>query len=71
LIGGGNVITGKQLKLRRIELDIKAKEIAEYLHIDKSYISKLENGVQNIPVHIYKKWSEFLGVMVTNEIKIK
>jgi transcriptional regulator with XRE-family HTH domain len=57
--------------LKRIELDIKAKEIAEYLHIDKSYISKLENGVQNIPVHIYKKWCEFLGFMGTNEVNIK
>jgi transcriptional regulator with XRE-family HTH domain len=56
------LITGKELKLKRIELDIKAKEIAEYLHIDKSYISKLENGIQSIPLHIYKKWVQFLGI---------
>lgn len=54
-------MNGKQLKLKRIELDIKAKEIAEYLHIDKSYISKLENGVQSIPVHIYDKWIKYLN----------
>jgi transcriptional regulator with XRE-family HTH domain len=56
------VITGKQLKLKRVELDLKAKEIAEYLHIDNSYISKLENGVQSIPAHIYDKWIEYLGM---------
>lgn len=54
--------SGKQLKMKRVMLDIKAKEIAEHLHIDKSYISKLENGVQGIPVHIYDKWVEYLGI---------
>jgi transcriptional regulator with XRE-family HTH domain len=55
------VLTGKQLKLKRIELDIKAKEVAEHLHIGKSYISKLEKGVQSIPVHIYEKWIRYLN----------
>lgn len=55
------MLTGKQLKLKRIELDIKAKEITEYLHIDKSYISKLENGIQAIPIHIYEKWIHYLS----------
>jgi transcriptional regulator with XRE-family HTH domain len=59
-------MNGKQLKLKRIELDIKAKEIAENLHIDKSYISKLENGVQNIPEHIYDKWINYLNKKEVN-----
>lgn len=54
--------TGKQLKLKRIELDIQAKQISEYLKVDKSYISKLEKGVQAIPVHIYDKWVKYLEI---------
>lgn len=56
------MLTGKQLKIRRIILDIKAKQIAELLHIHKSYISKMENEVQAIPLHMRIKWEEFLGV---------
>ena len=56
------MLTGKQLKIKRIMLDIKAVEVAEYLGIHKSYISKMERGVQGIPLHMYSKWTEFLGI---------
>jgi transcriptional regulator with XRE-family HTH domain len=56
------VLSGKELKIKRIIMDIKAIEIAQYLNIHKGYFSKLENGVQNIPRHIYEQWSEYLGV---------
>jgi transcriptional regulator with XRE-family HTH domain len=55
------VLTGKQLKIKRVTLDIKAKEIAELLQVHKSYVSKMENEVQMIPEHMYRKWIEFLG----------
>lgn len=61
------MLSGKQLKMKRILLDIKAKEIAEYLHIDKSYVSKMENEVQAIPSNTYGKWIEFLGIDQLNE----
>lgn len=54
------MLTGKELKIKRIILDIKATEVAEYLNVHKSYISKLEREVQMIPEHIYSKWIEFL-----------
>ncbi len=53
---------GKELKIKRVILDIKATEIARYLGVSKSYISKMENNVQGIPEHIYKKWSKYLGI---------
>lgn len=56
------MLSGKQLKIKRIELDIKAQEIAEYLNIHKSYISKMEREVQNIPSKYYDRWVELLGV---------
>lgn len=56
------MLSGKDLKMKRILLDVKAKDVAAYLNVDKSYISKLEKGVQMIPVHIYEHWVEFLEV---------
>ncbi|GIN22638.1 helix-turn-helix domain-containing protein [Siminovitchia fordii] len=53
---------GKELKIKRVILDIKATEVAQYLGVSKSYISKMENNVQGIPQHIYDRWSEYLGV---------
>lgn len=54
------MLSGKELKIKRITLDIKAIEVAEYLNVHKSYISKMESGVQAIPQHLYKKWIEYL-----------
>ncbi|WP_080845587.1 helix-turn-helix domain-containing protein [Cytobacillus gottheilii] len=54
------MLTGKQLKIKRIELDIKAKEIAEFLGICKTYVSKMEREVQGIPIHMYEKWYGYL-----------
>lgn len=56
------MLTGKELKIRRIILDIKANEVAHKLGIHKSYISLMENGRQSIPLHIYEKWTKYLGV---------
>ncbi|WP_170211237.1 helix-turn-helix domain-containing protein [Robertmurraya siralis] len=55
-------MSGKELKIKRVMLDIKAIEVAQYLHICKSYVSKMENGVQPIPSKIYDKWVLFLGI---------
>jgi transcriptional regulator with XRE-family HTH domain len=41
---------------------MKAQDLALRLNITKSYISKLENEVQSIPEHIYKKWKEILRI---------
>ncbi|MGG3987485.1 helix-turn-helix domain-containing protein [Bacillus smithii] len=54
------MLSGKELKIKRIMLNIKAKEISEYLNVHKSYISKMENEKIPIPHHLYIKWIEFL-----------
>lgn len=56
------MLTGKELKIKRILLDIKANEVAKMLNVDKSYISKMERGVQGIPSHLYEKWINYLGL---------
>ena len=53
---------GKELKIKRIILDIKATDIAKELGVHKSYISLMETGRREIPLHIYRKWNGFLNV---------
>ena len=53
--------TGKQLKMKRIELDIKGKDIAMQLGVSTTYICLMEKGEKNIPSHIYGRWVELLN----------
>lgn len=50
------MLKGKDLRLMRVKLELRAKYIAESLNVTKGYISNLENERQEIPHHIYKKW---------------
>lgn len=61
LTGGESRLTGKQLKIKRIRKDIKAKDIAEQLNVSRQYISMLEKGIQKIPSHVLIKWKELLA----------
>ena len=54
------LLSGKELKIKRIILDIKASEIAERLGISKAYISLMESGNRRIPKDTYWKWVEIL-----------
>lgn len=56
------MITGKKLKLRRIELDIKAKDLADMLGIDNTYVSKIESGIHKVPKKIEDKWFKILKI---------
>lgn len=54
------MLKGKELRLLRVKLEVRAKYIAEELRVTKGYISNLENEKQAIPEHIYKKWITIL-----------
>ena len=54
------MLTGKDLKVMRIILDIKAVDIAKELNVHRSYISIMERGIQDIPKHIRVKWEKYL-----------
>jgi predicted transcriptional regulator len=55
-MGGETVLSGKELKIKRIIKGLKVMEVAEMLGVHRTYISKLENEDRAIPLHIYKKW---------------
>jgi predicted transcriptional regulator len=52
--------TGKELKIKRIVLDIEAKEIASHIGISKTYISLMEKGQRRIPEVTYHKWINYI-----------
>lgn len=54
------MLSGKDLKIRRTILDVKAIDIAKELNVHRSYISIMERGIQDIPLHIRVKWEEYL-----------
>jgi predicted transcriptional regulator len=52
--------TGKELKVKRILLDIEAQEIASHIGISKTYICLMEKGQRRIPEVTYHKWIGYL-----------
>lgn len=54
------MLSGRQLKIKRILHNIEAKEIAEYLGVSKTYISLMENEKRKIPTNLYKRWVKYL-----------
>ena len=56
------MLSGKELKIKRIELDIQAKDIAEALGVSKPFVTYMEKGIKKIPIDKYIKWTEFLGL---------
>jgi transcriptional regulator with XRE-family HTH domain len=61
-MGGDLLLSGTDLKIKRIKIGLNACEIALELKVSKSYISMLERERQSIPLHIYKKWVSVLKI---------
>jgi transcriptional regulator with XRE-family HTH domain len=56
------MLSGKELKIKRIIADVEAKEVARYIGISKTYISLMEKGQRRIPEEIYDKWINYLEI---------
>lgn len=55
------MLTGKELKIKRVILDIKATDIANALGVHRSYISNMEKGIREIPKRRYTQWVSYLN----------
>ncbi|MED3562279.1 helix-turn-helix transcriptional regulator [Bacillus xiapuensis] len=55
------MLSGKELKVKRILLDVEAREIANHIGISKSYISLMEKGARRIPDDKYDVWIQYLN----------
>ena len=53
-------MNGKELKIKRIQMDIKQKILAEYIHVSQAYLSMMENQKVRIPDNIYNEWIKHL-----------
>ena len=51
-----------RLKDLREDLDIKQKEITEYLHIKQNTYSQYENGQRQLPIDILIKLAKYYNV---------
>ena len=51
-----------RLKDLREDLDLKQKELAEYLHIKQNTYSQYENGQRQIPIDVLIKLAKYYNV---------
>jgi transcriptional regulator with XRE-family HTH domain len=56
------LLKGRELMVERIKMRIKGQDLAKMIGITQSYVSKMENERQEIPIHIYKKWISTLKI---------
>lgn len=55
------MLTGKELKIKRIISDIEAQDIAKHLGVSKTYISLMEKDQRRILEDTYAKWINYLN----------
>ena len=55
---------GKVIKIKRIEKDLKVKELASKVDITEQYMSNIEHGKRNPSLTLLKKLAKELGCSV-------
>ena len=55
---------GKVIKIKRIEKDLKGKELASKVDITEQYMSNIEHGKRNPSLKLLKKLAKELGCSV-------
>ena len=55
---------GKVIKIKRIEKDLKVKELASKIDITEQYMSNIEHGKRNPSLKLLKKLAKELGCSV-------
>lgn len=56
-----NATIGLRIKKMREDAELRQNQIAAYLDVDQSYLSKIESGERNISVDLLEKLLEFYG----------
>ena len=60
---------GKVIKIKRIEKDLKVKELASKVEITEQYMSNIEHGKRNPSLKLLKKLAKELGCSVYDFIE--
>ncbi|MEC7264683.1 MAG: helix-turn-helix transcriptional regulator [Bacteroidota bacterium] len=58
------LLIGERIKQARIELDIKQKDLASEIGINRTSISNIEKGRHQPPLHIIFKICQFLSIEI-------
>lgn len=53
---------GQRVKMKRLELGISQKDLAEAVNIDYSYVSHIESGTRNISIETAIDIAKYLGL---------
>jgi transcriptional regulator with XRE-family HTH domain len=64
------MLTGKILKIIRVNREIPQKELARLLGVNQSYIAQLENGQKPITRKLDSKLKEVLNLTEENLIEL-
>jgi len=62
-----NVQIGRQVKLAREKSKLTQEQLANYLKVDQTLITKLENGTRNPSLSMVKKLAHGLGMQLKLE----
>lgn len=60
---------GNNMKKIRLKKNMSQGDICRSLKLDRSYISNIENGKQNLTISTMEKVAKVLGVNVGNLVK--
>lgn len=55
------MLSGKDLKIKRIMQNMQAKEIAEVLGVSRAFVTCMENGAKKIPQDKYISWVNYIN----------
>ncbi|WP_142385266.1 helix-turn-helix domain-containing protein [Bacillus sp. UMB0728] len=56
------MLSGLELKIKRITLGIKASELSKVLGCSNAFITYMEKGERKIPEDKYILWTDYLGL---------
>jgi predicted transcriptional regulator len=56
------MLSGLELKIKRITLGIKANELSKILGCSNAFITYMEKGERKIPEDKYILWTDYLGL---------
>lgn len=59
-------LIGAKLQYYRMEQSIKQQTVAQQLHVNKSTISRIENGHENVSLIFLLKYCLLVGINFTN-----
>lgn len=60
---------GKNVKIERIKKDLTQEKLAEIMGVDQNYVSRIENGKQNMSLGKVLELANYLNTDINNLLK--